>query len=136
MGKRGLNSVLVKWVGAAIRYGMVGAACALLNIAIVFVGTTIVGINYIFASICTIFITVPLSYFAHKFYSFHVADNPNYKEFVKFLSAQGVQFLLGLALIIFLVEMFGLLPWISMGVATLILYILGFLVHSKWVFRF
>jgi len=128
--------VLTRWLGAVIRYGMVGAACALLNIGIVFVGTAIVGINYIFASICTIFVTVPLSYFAHKFYSFHVADDPNYREFAKFLSAQGAQFLIGLVLIIFLVETFGLRPWVSMGAATLILYILGFLVHSKWVFRF
>lgn len=136
MGKSGLNSVLIKWVGAAIRYGLVGAGCALLNIAIVFVGTTILGVNYILASLSTIFITVPISYFAHKFYSFHVADSPAYKEFLKFLSAQGVQFLFGLVLIIFLVETFGLRPWISMGAATVILYVLGFLVHSKWVFRF
>jgi len=115
---------------------MVGAVCALLNIAIVYVGTTIVGINYILASICTIFITIPASYFAHKFYSFHVADSPNYREFAKFLSAQGVQFLLGLILIVLLVESFGLRPWVSMGAATLILYLLGFLVHSRWVFRF
>lgn len=136
MGKKGLNSFLVKWIGAAIRYGVVGAACALLNIAIVYTGTTIVGINYILASTCTIFITIPLSYFAHKFYSFHIKSNPDYKEFAKFLGAQGIQFLLGLVVIIFLVETFGLVPWVSMGTATLILYVLGFLVHSKWVFRF
>lgn len=121
-------------LGVAIRHATVGAACAVLNIIIIYVGTEILHIYYVFAMFLTCFITIPIAYLLHRRVSFQVSVGPNLSEFSRFLSQQLVQFLVGLTLLSIGVEKLGLNPTFAMVVVTLLLWVFG--LTSQWRFVF
>ncbi len=117
------------------RYGLVGVACALLNVAIVFIGHDLLAWPYLVAAACTCFITIPLSYFAHRRFSFRQATNAGWAEFARFLAQQLSQFALGLLLLAAFVEGLGLPPALAMVAVSLALFVYGFACNRTWVFR-
>lgn len=119
----------------ASRHVLVGAFCALLNIGIIYVGTSLLGAPYHWAAISTCFITIPIGYLLLRKYSFRVSGRPNCAEIVRFLSQQLVQFLAGFALLAAGVELAQLDPTIAMVLATFLLWIFAFLSQWLWVFK-
>lgn len=122
------------FLGVAVRHATVGVVCAILNILIIYIGTEILHIYYIFAMFLTCFITIPIAYLLHRRVSFQVSVGPNLPEFSRFLSQQLVQFLAGLALLSICVEKLGLSPTFAMVVVTLLLWV--FALTSQWRFVF
>lgn len=118
----------------ATRHASVGFACAVLNILIIYVGTEILHIYYVFAILLTCFITIPIAYLLHRCISFRVPGGPSLREFFRFISQQLVQFLAGLTLLSIGVEKLGLNPTFAMIVVTLLLWM--FALVSQWKFVF
>ena len=112
-----------------------GACCALLNIAIIHLGTVVARVPYIAAAIATCFITIPIAYLALRGFGFQVGTAPHPAEFVRFLVQQFAQFLIGLVLLILGVEWLHLHPTASMAAATGLLWVFAFLSQWLWVFR-
>lgn len=122
-------------VAAAVRFGLVGALCALLNVAIVYVGHDVLSQPYLLAAAATCLITVPLSYLAHRRFSFRRVAAAEWREFARFLAQQLSQFGIGLLLLMLLVEVFGLLPALAMAAVAGIMFVYGFITNATWVFR-
>ncbi len=120
---------------SALRYAISGAFCAGLNILIIYLGTEILLISYVFSAIATCFITIPISYFLHKWFTFKLDLKVVGKELFKFVLTQMTQFSLGVALMILVVETAGVRPWVGMALSTAALYVLGFTLNSTWVFN-
>lgn len=117
------------------RYGLVGFLCATLNVAIVWVGTEILGLMYGAAVALTCPITIPLSYWLHRRISFDVQAPSSMAEFLRFVAAQLSQFALGFALIALVVELLHWPAWIAMASVSVLMMAYGFLTSSSWVFR-
>ena len=117
------------------RHAMVGAFCALLNIAIIHVGTSILGQPYQLAAIATCFVTIPIAYFLLRRFSFRLSAPAHMGEFGRFVSQQLVQFLLGMSLLVIGVEWLELHPTVSIALATLVLWVFAFMSQWLWVFK-
>jgi putative flippase GtrA len=117
------------------RYGVVSAACVVLNVAIVYVGHDLLHAPYLLAALATVFITIPLSYAAHRQFSFRVAQAAGWGEFARFLAQQLSQFGLGLVLLAGCVELLGLPPALGMVVVSALMFAYGLLTNDRWVFR-
>ena len=116
------------------RYGLVGALCALLNVAIIAVGTQGLRLPYPVAAGCTCVITIPLSYLLHRRVSFAVAGLASWQEFGRFVAAQLSQFALGFVLMAAIIEGLGWRPWVAMAWVSIALAAYGFITSSAWVF--
>lgn len=127
---------LHKIVTAAVRYGVVGATCALLNVGIIFVGTEVIEIGYILSALSTCVITIPISYVMHVSFSFEKKLGFRFFELAKFLALQFLQFFLGVGLMAVQIEIFEIRPWVAMTGSILLLYFFGFFLNSVWVFNF
>lgn len=120
---------------AAGRHMLVGGACALLNISLVYLGTEVLHWPYLAAAWSNVVVTIPASYFMHRHVSFRVDHGPSWTEFSRYAGQQLLQFCLGLALLAAGVEWLGLNPTVSLAVATVVLWAFSFLVQWHWVFR-
>jgi putative flippase GtrA len=120
---------------AAARFGVVGAACAVLNVAIVWVGNDLLGAHYVAATLATCLITIPLAYAAHRRFSFALASPAGWAEFMRFAGQQLSQFVLGLVLLVAGVEVLGLPPVAAMALVSLLMFAYGFFTNARWVFR-
>ena len=116
------------------RFGLVGAACALLNVAIVHVGHDRLGWPYALAALATCVITIPLSYVAHARFTFAAQQEAAKAKFLRFVAQQLSQFMLGLAALAALVEGLGLPPTIAMVAVTGAMFVYGFVTNATWVF--
>lgn len=119
----------------AIRHALLGAGCAALNILIIYIGTSVLHEPYQLAAAITVVITIPTAYFLSRNFVFKVSTPPTAQEFIRFLSQQLAQFLIGIILLAAGVELLGITPTISMSAATAILWGISFISQLKWVFR-
>jgi len=124
-------------VAMAGRFAVVGAVCAALNMAIMFVGIVVIRINYVTAALFTCLITIPLSYFFHRHITFRIASvwRGEASEFLRYAISQSVQFGAGLCLLVVLVEWAGLTPMWGTVLMTALMFGYGFVVNSTWVFK-
>jgi putative flippase GtrA len=121
-------------LGIATRHATVGVACAVLNISVVYVGTEILHVSYVFPMLATCFTTIPTAYVLHRRISFRVPGEPNLREFIRFISQQAVQFLAGFILLSVGVEKLELNPTVAMVLVTMLLWV--FALISQWRFVF
>src|SRR5260370_38095920 len=103
------------------RFAAVGAACSALNIAIMFLGNVVAGINYVATSLLTCLITIPLSYLFHRRITFRITSAwGEAPEFLRFVISQLVQFGAGLCVFGELVGVAGFTPQLGVeGVAAI-----------------
>lgn len=120
-----------------LRFGAVGATCAALNIAIMFVGTVIFERSYVVSALTTFILTIPLSYFLHRKITFQLAQDRKGKttEFFRFLVYQLVQFAVGLCVLITLVHGMRISPVWATALMSALMFCVSFLMNSTWVFR-
>lgn len=117
------------------RYGVVGAVCAALNVAIVWIGHDLLGAPYLMAALATCVVTIPLSYIAHQRFSFARGEPASAAQFLRFVVQQLSQFALGLVLLVLLVDGLGLPPAPAMAVMSVLMFAYGFATNGRWVFR-
>jgi len=122
-------------VATAGRFSVIGALCALLNVAIVYVGHDLLRWPYLNAAAMTSVITIPLSYAAHSRFSFRQRAAAGWAVFGRFLAQQLSQFLLGMLLLAALVQGLDLAPVLGMAAVAAIMWIYGFITNASWVFR-
>jgi glycosyltransferase involved in cell wall biosynthesis/putative flippase GtrA len=132
-GARHIGSV----VGMAGRFALVGAVCAVLNIAIMYTGTVLVGVNYLTSALLTCAITIPLSYFFHRRFTFRILGSwrGELSEFLRFVFTQLTQFGAGLSVLVALVEWVKMTPMWATVLMTALMFGYGFIVNSTWVFH-
>jgi len=122
-------------LATAYRFGLVGIACAFLNVTIVYLGHDVFKFPYILAAAATCFITIPLSYLLHRSFSFEQVSAASWCEFARFVTQQLSQFCLGLLLLMGIVECLDLPPVFAMVIVSGLMFLYGFITNSTWVFK-
>lgn len=121
------------------RFSFVGAACAGLNIGIVWVGHDLLGWPYLWAAATTCLVTIPLSYLAHREFTFgnalRLRERSAGGTFGRFLIQQLAQFGLGLLLLAALVENLDVPPAAAMAIVAGVMFVFGYVSNAAWVFR-
>jgi len=119
----------------AVRHGLVGLLCSLLNLAIVHGTDVWLRAPYLLGLAATCVITIPLSYFLHRSVTFRSAHPASLPEAGRFAVQQLAQFGVGVVLTILAVEVLTFTPTLAFGLATLVLWSFAFLSQAVWVFR-
>ena len=117
------------------RYGPVGLLCATLNVAIVWMATELLGLDYLVASVLACSTTITLSYWMHRRITFELTRASTLDEFVRHVMAQLSQFAIGMVLMTGIVEFLHCAPWLAMAAVSVMMMGYGFLMSSSWVFR-
>jgi putative flippase GtrA len=117
-----------------LRYLMVGACCALLNLLIQNGAILILGFNYVTAALTSFLILTPLSYALHATITFNQKERQSLASFARY-ALQCVALLgANILLMALLVEVLGLHINLAICVATVMLHVIGYLSTRYFVF--
>src|ERR687886_821537 len=90
------------------RYSIIGAFCAFQNIAILYFLKSILNLHYIFATIIQMIFVNSIGFYLNKRYTFKTRINNFWRELWKYHSVMFYGFLMVLALMYLLVDIFNI----------------------------
>lgn len=117
-----------------LRYLMVGAFCALLNLLIQNGAVLLLGFNYVAANLVSFLILVPLSYALHATITFNQQERQSLAALARYALQCTALLGVNIVLMALLVEMLGLDINLAICVATVLLHVLGYLSSRHLVF--
>lgn len=118
----------------AARFAMSGAACFLLNIVIMWLGTEILHRHYLFVFAISWVVTLLLSFFLHRHWTFQATATQFLPQFLRYSSVHAGQIALTFALMTIAVQFFHLVPWKASTLIAATLAIVNFFIHKNWSF--
>lgn len=119
----------------AFRHVTISFICAAINICIMHVGTSELHLHYYWPIVATFFITIPMAYFLNREFVFRSNLPATINEFLRFISQQLAQILIGSTLVVVGVEFLQLNPMASYLFTTIFLWLFAFISQWTWVFR-
>jgi putative flippase GtrA len=117
-----------------VRYLLAGGTLAVLGVTLLTAIVAVTSVPAGLASLGAALTITPLTYLTHRHYTFR-SDNQVSYEMGAFLSVVALNYPLGAALVFVLVDLLHL-PVFSGGLlATALLPVINYVLHTKWVFR-
>lgn len=130
-----LSALAARLRHPSLKYVMVGALCACLNVLIQSGATLIFKSHYVTANLVSFVVLVPVSYLLHKKITFRCTTGLPPSRFLIYSAQWLSMLLLNLALLAILVDVLGIQIGVAILLATLILHIVGFLISRAFVFK-
>jgi putative flippase GtrA len=127
--------ILGRTFGELARYGLTGALCVALNVAIVTVLTEFVGLHYLW-SFAVCFVTVTLVGFAlNRWWTFRKFGGAPVQDLRRYVIVTLANMAVGIPLCGFLVDVVGLHYWLAIVLISLAFVPLTFLLQRNWSFQ-
>jgi putative flippase GtrA len=117
-----------------LRYTVVGGGCALLNLAVLWLLTSVLGLHYLVSSAISFFALTPVGFWLQKLVTFRTPRAAAPFEWPRYFLTMGSSLAANLALMYLLVDMLGLWYLAASVVVTLLLLAANFLVNDLWSF--
>lgn len=118
----------------SLKFLMVGAFCALLNVVIQYVSVELLGLHYVAGILLSFAVLVPLSFVLHKNMTFRVQGKLSWQRFALYTAQWIVMLALNIAVMALLLEMLHLPYAVALALGTLIGTALSY-GASRFVFR-
>jgi putative flippase GtrA len=116
------------------RYAVIGGVCALLNLVVQWLLTSVIGLHYL-ASTTIAFVTLtPLGFWLQKLVTFRTPQARARIEWPRYFTTMGSSLTANVALMYVLVSLLGLWYLAACVVVTLALLAANFLVNDRWSF--
>lgn len=120
--------------GELIRYLVIGALGASLNVAITMFLTEYVGLNYLVSlALCGATVTV-VGFFLNRNWTFRKRGSTQVAEFLRYALVTGINVLIGIVACAFLVEVVRIRYTYSIVIVAAAFAPLTFLIHRAWTF--
>lgn len=116
------------------KYALIGGICTLLNLATLYLLTTVLGLYYLVAAMISFFTLTPVGFWLQKLFTFRTPRPAARIEWPRYLATMGSSFAANLALMYVLVSLLGLWYLTASIVVTLLLLATNFLVNDRWSF--
>ncbi|AOK53144.1 GtrA family protein [Burkholderia stagnalis] len=116
------------------RYGGVGALCAAMNLAILYVGTGIFGLHYLLSCVWSFGILAPLSYVLHKRISFRGDDPNSAAQFMRYVASLLTSTFMNVGLLALLANVFHIHYLLAAVLSTALSFLCGYVYQSSRVF--
>ncbi len=117
-----------------LAYAFVGGVCALLNLAVLWLLTSALGLHYLASTMISFFALTPVGFWLQKAVTFQTPLAAAPFEWPRYLVTMAASFAANLALMYLLVSILGLW-YLAASVAVSLLLLAGnFLVNSLWSF--
>lgn len=119
----------------SLKYLMVGAFCAALNLVIQNAAVLLFGAHYAVASVLSFVILVPLSFFIHKNVTFRTEGSLSARRFVLYTVQWTVLLLVNIMLLALFVDLLQLHVSLAILLVALIIHVLSYLYSRSYVFK-
>ena len=118
-----------------LTYAMMGSICALLNLALLWVLTSVLGVHYLVSTMVSFFTLTPVGFWLQKLVTFRTPASAAPFEWPRYFVTMGSSFAANLGLMYLLVSVLGLWYLAASVVITLLLLGTNFLINNHWSFR-
>jgi putative flippase GtrA len=118
-----------------LKYLMVGAFCALLNLLIQNVAVLVFGAHYVVASLLSFAILTPLSYLLHKKLTFEQHAALPARRFIRYTAQWTVLLMLNFLLLALFIDVLHLHVSIAFVLVALVLHVLSYWYARSFVFH-
>jgi putative flippase GtrA len=117
-----------------LRYAIVGGGCALLNLWVLWILTSVLGLHYLVSSTISFFALTPVGFWAQKLVTFRTPRAAAPFEWPRYFLTMGSSLAANLGLMYLLVSVLGMWYLAASVVVTLLLLAANFLVNDLWSF--
>ena len=115
-------------------YAAVGGLCALLNLAALWLLTSVIGLHYLVSTLIAFFTLTPLGFWLQKLVTFRTPRVHAPVEWPRFFATMGSSLAANLLLMYLLVSVLGLWYLAAAVIVTVALLAANFLVNDRWSF--
>jgi putative flippase GtrA len=115
-------------------YALVGGACTLLNLAVMWQLTSVLGMHYLGSTMVCFIALTPVGFWLQKVVTFRTPRAAVRVEWPRYFATMGSSLAANIALMYVLVSMLGVWYLAASVVVTLLLLATNFLVNDRWSF--
>lgn len=117
-----------------LRYAIVGGGCTLLNLGVLWLLTSGLGLHYLVSSMVSFFALTPVGFWMQKLVTFRTPRAAAPFEWPRYFLTMGSSLAANLALMYLLVSVLGMWYLAASVVVTVLLLAANFLVNDLWSF--
>lgn len=117
-----------------LAYASVGGTCALLNLAVLWLLTSVAGVHYLLSNTISFFALTPVGFLMQKLITFRTPRDATRVEWPRYFTTMGSTFVAHLALMYALVSLLGVWYLAANVLVTVVLLAANFLVNDRWSF--
>jgi putative flippase GtrA len=117
-----------------LSYALVGGVCALLNLASLWLLTSMLGLHYLLSTLIAFVTLTPLGFWLQKLLTFRTPHAAAKIEWPRYFATMGSSLAANLLLMYLLVSVLGLWYLAASVVVTAALLAANFLVNDRWSF--
>jgi putative flippase GtrA len=117
-----------------LTYAVMGGTCALLNLLVLWVLTSVLGVHYLVSTMISFFTLTPVGFWLQKLVTFRTPRAAAPVEWPRYFVTMGSSFAANVGLMYLLVSLLGLWYLAASVVVTLVLLAANFLVNDRWSF--
>jgi putative flippase GtrA len=115
-------------------YAVVGGSCTLLNLAVLWLLTSVLGLHYLMSTMISFITLTPVGFWLQKLVTFRTPHTAAGVEWPRYFVTMGSSFAANLGLMYLLVSLVGLWYLAASLLVTLVLLATNFLVNDRWSF--
>jgi putative flippase GtrA len=117
-----------------LAYAFVGGICTLLNLAVQWLCTSVVGLHYLVSTLVAFFTLTPVGFWLQKLVTFRTPRAAAKVEWPRYFATMGSSLAANLALMYLLVSLMGVWYLFAALVVTVVLLAANFLANDRWSF--
>jgi len=117
-----------------LTYAAIGGSCALLNLAILWLLTSVLALHYLVSTLIAFFALTPVGFWLQKLVTFRTPLASAPFEWPRYFLTMGSSLAANLALMYLLVSILGLWYLAASVVVSLLFLVANFLVNNYWSF--
>jgi putative flippase GtrA len=117
-----------------LRYAIIGGLCMLLNLAVLWLLTSVAGLHYLVSTMISFFTLTPVGFVLQKAVTFRTPRAAAPVEWPRYLVTMAASFAANLGLMYLLVSLLGVWYLAASVIVALLLLATNFLVNNHWSF--
>lgn len=117
-----------------LSYAIVGGICAILNLAALWLFTSVLGLHYLLSTLIAFFTLTPMGFWLQKLVTFRTPRAAARIEWPRYFTTMGSSLAANLVLMYLLVSVLGVWYLAASVVVTIALLATNFLVNDRWSF--
>ena len=117
-----------------LAYAFVGGICTLLNLAVQWLCTSVVGLHYLVSTLVAFFTLTPVGFWLQKLFTFRTPRAAAKIEWPRYLVITACSLAANLALMYVLVSLLGVWYLLAAMIVALLLLAANFLLNDRWSF--
>lgn len=115
-------------------YAAAGGVCTLLNLALIWLGTSVLGLHYLLSALIAFISVTPVGFWLQKLLTFRTPRAAAQIEWPRYFLVTAASLATNLALMYLLVSLLGVWYLLAAMIAPLALLTANFLVNDRWSF--